>query len=202
MILASFAILFSSCEKKSEGISRETAFPSFTMAGNKTIFLTLGQTYTEQGVKAKEGDKDLTVKIEGTVNTSAAGVYTLTYSAINSDEFPGSVSRRVVVSDISPAAAANDLSGDYARSTNGSIAEWTRVAPGVYSVFNPGGAPGTNLTVIVFNPTVSRIYIPEQVSSDGSITSSSSETFNGSTTYTWIILNPGYGTGTRTFVKQ
>jgi hypothetical protein len=203
IILTAFVLCFASCKKETEGISKETSFPVLSRAGDEIIYLKKGEAFTDPGVTATEGDKDLEVKTSGTVDTNVAGVYTLTYSAINSDGYPGSTTRKVVVSDIAADAAANDLSGSYARSTNGSLAVWTKVAPGVYSVFNPGGAPGTDLTVIVFNPTVSRIFIPEQVSSDGSITKSSSEVYNPATaTYSWIIVNPGYGTALRTFVKK
>lgn len=203
IILTAFVLFFTSCEKETEGISKETTFPVLNRAGEETIYLKKGDVFTDPGVSATEGDQKLEVKTSGTVNTSVQGVYTITYSAINSDGYPGSITRRVVVSDISAEAAAIDLSGSYARDTNGSLAVWTKVAPGVYSVFNPGGAPGTDLTVIVFNPTISRIFIPEQVSSDGSITSSSSEVYNPATgTYSWIIVNSGYGAALRTFVKK
>jgi len=203
IILIAFVLSFTSCEKETEGVSKETTFPIMTRNGDEFVYLTKGATFNDPGVTAKEGDTELTVTSTGAVNTSVAGVYTITYSAVNSDGFPGSILRKVVVSDTSPEAALINLSGNYARSTNGSVAVWTRVAPGVYSVFNPGGAPGTNLTVIVFHPTASRLYIPNQVSSDGSITYSSAESYNPLTgTYTWIIENPGYGRGARTFVKQ
>jgi hypothetical protein len=203
IILTAFVLSFTSCEKETEGISKETIFPIMTRNGDEFIYLTKGATFSDPGVTAKEGATELTVSTKGTVNTNAVGVYTLTYSAMNSDGFPGSILRKVVVSETTAEAAANDLSGNYARSTNGSVAVWKKVAPGVYSVFNPGGAPGTNLQVIVFNPTASRVYIPQQVSNDGSITYSSAEVYNPLTaTYSWIVENPGYGRGVRTFVKQ
>jgi hypothetical protein len=110
----------------------------------------------------------------------------------------------VVIYSTDPSAAANDLSGNYARTLNGSVASWTKVAPGVYSVFNPGGAPGTNLTVFVFNPTGFTIKMPVQPASDGTPITSAQESFtNGATPeYTWQIVNSGYGTALRTFVKQ
>lgn len=203
ILLAAFVLSLTSCEKDTEGVSKETAFATFAMKGNEFIYLIKGQAYIDPGVTAKENGTDLKVDIAGAVDVTKAGVYTLTYSAVNSDGYPGSIKRTVVVSDISAEAAANDLSGNYARSSNASVAVWTKVAPGVYSVFNPGGAPNTNLTVIVFNPTVSSVYIPQQVSSDGSITSSSNESYNPEkNTYSWVIVNPGYGAALRTFVKQ
>jgi hypothetical protein len=138
------------------------------------------------------------------VNTSTPGIYNVVYSAKNKDGFSASTTRTVAVYSTDATAAANDFSGNYARTTNGSIATWTKIAPGVYTVFNPGGAPGTNLTVIVFNPTGLTIKIPPQKGPDGNTTTSANEsyTLTPSPRYTWQIINPGYGTALRTFIKQ
>jgi len=173
------------------------------MKGSTYVTVAKGSAYTEPGVTAKEGTTDLTPTVTGSVNTATAGVYTLTYTAVNKDGFSASVRRTVIVYSTDAGAAAHDLSGNYARNTNGSIATWTKIAPGVYSVFNPGGAPGTNLTVIAVNPTGYAISIPPQISSDGLTTSSALENFAGMpATYAMEIVNPGYGTAVRTFVKQ
>ncbi|MGE5108312.1 MAG: hypothetical protein ACM3H8_12250, partial [Sphingobacteriales bacterium] len=110
----------------------------------------------------------------------------------------------VVVYSTDALAAAQDFSGNYLRSATGVTSVWTRIAPGVYSVFNPGGAAGTNLTAILFNPTGNIIFIPSQITNDGNTTSSSNEVYTpgNPTTYQLKILNPGYGTGLRTFIKQ
>lgn len=186
------------------GVSRVIYFPIVSLKGERYVFVAAGGAYTEEGVDAKVGDADVPFTTEGTVNTATPGVYTLTYTAANSDGFTSSVVRTVAVYSTDVSAAANDFSGSYARSTNGSLAVWTKVAPGVYSVFNPGGAPGTNLTVVVFNATGNTIKIPPQQTNDGNITTSSDEVYTpGSPSqYVWKIVNPGYGTALRTFVKQ
>lgn len=204
-------ILLTSCKKDKiistadqVGISKVTYFPILTMKGDNIMVVEKGGTFTDPGVTAKAGESDVPVTSTGTVNTSTPGIYTINYSATNKDGFSASLRRTVAVYSTAADAAAHDLSGDYARTSNGSVASWTKLAPGVYKVFNPGGAPGTNLTVIVFNPSGYDIFIPEQVSSDGSITSSSNESYtNGSPAqYSWKVINPGYGTGQRTFIKQ
>ena len=204
-------ILLASCKKDKiistadqVGISKVTYFPILTMKGDNIMVVEKGGTFTDPGVTAKAGESDVPVTSTGTVNTSTPGVYTINYSATNKDGFRASLRRTVAVYSTAADAAAHDLSGNYARTSNGSVASWTKLAPGVYKVFNPGGAPGTNLTVIVFNPSGYDIFIPEQVSSDGSITSSSNESYtNGSPAqYSWKVINPGYGTGQRTFIKQ
>lgn len=208
--MLSFFALFAGCDKDEinntdtqVGISRVTFFPTLTMSGDRYVVIPVGTSYTEPGVTATESGVDIPVTISGTVNTNAAGVYTLTYSASNKDGIAASIIRTVVVYNTDASAAANDLSGRYARSTNGSVAVWTKLAPGVYSVFNPGGAPGTNLTVIVFNPTGFVIDIPQQVGSEGGVFSSQNETYNNTSppSYSWVIINTGYGTALRTFTK-
>ncbi len=186
------------------GSSRITYFPLLTMKGAAYVAVPLGTAYVEPGVSAMEGTNTIPVTTSGTVNSNVAGVYSLNYSAVNKDGFPATASRNVVVFATDATAAANDLSGNYARSTNASIATWTKIAPGVYTVFNPGGAPGTNVTVIVFNPTGFVIDMPSQKIGDGSTFSSINESYSPGppATFSWALVNPGYGPAGRTFVKQ
>lgn len=210
-LLISFLSIIASCSKDKiinthdrVGISKVTYYPILTLTGNSIIAIPNGTAYTDPGVKAQAAGADVPVTTSGTVDANTDGVYTLTYSAVNSDGYSASATRKVVVYTTAADAAANDLSGNYARTTNGSVATWTKIAPGVYTVFNPGGAPGTNLTVVAINPSGFNISIPEQLASDGSPTSSTNESYTNSNPakYSWKIVNPGYGTALRTFIKQ
>ncbi len=206
-------ILFFSCQKDSfnykpgyVGSSKITIYPTITVTGPDYVVIPQGATFTDPGVSAKAGSANVPVKAT-TISTANAGVFLITYTATNSDGFSATASRHVVVYATDPSAENNDFSGNYARNTNGSIATWTKLAPGVYSVFNPGGAPGTNLTVIAFNDTGNHVFIPLQAASDGTITNSAQESStpgpNGTLTqYKWEIVNIGYGTSVRTFNKQ
>lgn len=186
------------------GISKITNYAILTLKGDEYATVPKGTDYTDPGATALAGGVAVTVTTSGTIDKNTPGVYIVTYTAVNKDGFSASTKRFVVVYSTDASAAANDFSGSYARFPNLSIAVWTKIAPGVYKVFNPGGAPGTNLTVIVFNQTGLSIHIPTQEASDGSITSSSTETYTDSTPakYSWIIVNAGYGTALRTFTKQ
>lgn len=206
-------MLIFSCQKESfnykpgyVGISKITTYPVITLTGADYVLVAKGSTYTDPGATAKAGTADVPVKVS-TISTATAGVFIVTYTATNTDGFSVTASRHVVVYSTDASAQNNDFSGDYARNTNGSIATWTKLGPGVYSVFNPGGAPGTDLTVIAFNDTGSHVYIPQQSASDGTATSSAQETSTpgpGGTlaSYRWEIVNIGYGTAVRTFNKQ
>jgi hypothetical protein len=210
-LFLSFIIVLGACNKDDinntdtqVGRSRVTFFPLVTLLGERYVAVPVGGQYTEAGIEATESGQTIPYTTTGAVNTATPGVYTLTYSAENQDGFSASLKRTVVVYSTDAGAAAQDLSGNYARTSNGSIATFTKIAPGVYRVFNPGGAPGTSVTVIVVNPTVGVIDMPAQEIGDGSIMSSAQETFSAGppATFTWQIVNPGYGTALRTFVKQ
>ncbi|HUH33108.1 MAG TPA: DUF5011 domain-containing protein [Daejeonella sp.] len=207
-ILMFFMAIASSCNDEDfsypegqVGISKITVYPTLTLKGDRYVAIVNSSTpFADPGATAKEGDAEIPVTVNGSVATTP-GVYTLTYTAVNKDGFSASVTRTVVIANVDAAAAAQDLSGNYARTSNGSVAVWTKIGPGVYTVFNPGGAPGTNLTVVVVNSSGNNIKIPQQAASDGSPTTSSQEAFSGNT-YSWVIVNPGYGTALRTFVKR
>jgi len=204
------AVLFVACNKDEihntedqVGISKVTHFPVLTLNGDRYMTIEEGGTFTDPGIIATEGGAPIPYTTDGSVNTGEVGVYDLTYTAVNKDGFPASLTRTVVIYSTESSAAANDLSGTYIR-TNGVPSTWTKIAPGVYTVLNPGGATGVNLTVVAFNQTGNTIHIPDQTIGDGSIMTSAQEVYSPGppATYTWQILNSGYGTQLRTFVKQ
>ena len=106
------ALLFgmASCEKdhdSSEGLSTITYFPEFTMTGDAEMFLNKGGSFTDPGVKAMEKGKEIDVSVNVTgaysgyngdeVETNVVDNYTVSYSAINSDGYPGKTKRAVWV---------------------------------------------------------------------------------------------------------
>lgn len=188
------------------GVSRVTHFPELTLKGDRYTNVIIGTAFTDPGITAKEGSADIMYTTTGSVNTNVPGVYTLTYSAINKDGFPAATTRTVTVYSTDGVAAANDFSGTYLRTATGFASSWTKLAPGVYLVTNPGGASvGTGTSVIVFNSTGNNIHMPAQEISDGSEMTSSDEIYTqGSPSkYVWKIVNaPTYGTALRTFIKQ
>lgn len=211
-LFIAFFVVIAACNKEKinntdqkVGISRVTFFPTVTLTGDEYVAVPIGETYTDPGVSALENGAEIAVTTTGSVATQTPGVYTLVYSAVNKDGFSSSVTRTVAVYETAEDAITNDFSGDYARTSNGVISTWTKIAPGVYKVLNPGGAPGATLTVIAFNPEGKTVFIPEQTASDGSLTSSAEETPYSTTEpaqYAWKIVNSGYGPALRTFIKQ
>jgi hypothetical protein len=103
LLILPILFLFS-CEKETEGLSRITYYCDLNLKGNATEIVPLGSTFTEPGWEASENGVDVSnaVVVTGTVNTNVAGLYTLTYSAINADGFAKTVKRQVVVCDDTP----------------------------------------------------------------------------------------------------
>lgn len=204
--------LISSCKKDPivntpdrVGISKVTHFPILTIVGDQMILVPNGGTFTDPGVTAKAGTADVPVTSSGSANTSQDGIYTILYSAVNSDGFSASTYRTVVVYSADASSASHDLSGSYLRSATGELAIWKKIAPGTYMVTNPGGAAsGESLSIIVLNPTGYTINAPSQHASDGSISATQNETFTAGSPdkYSWVFINPTYGTSLRSFVKQ
>lgn len=109
LILIALPILFfSACEKKvtTDDLSRVTYFANFTLEGDETIVLPCGTEFVEPGVSAEENGNQVDVSTtigSGTyfgaagIDANVADIYSISYSAINSDGFPGSASRSVYV---------------------------------------------------------------------------------------------------------
>jgi hypothetical protein len=115
LFILGLLIAFAGCERdlETDNLSTITTYVRYNLTGGDLVTIPLGTKYVEPGFTAFEGDtnKTETVKVEGQVDDSRIGLYTVTYSAVNSDGYTSSVDRRVVVYD--PAASDIDLTGDY-----------------------------------------------------------------------------------------
>ena len=212
LMFLSLIIVLGACNEKEIhntdteiGHSRVTFFPLISLKGAKFMAVAKGGTFTDPGVDATESGQPITPTVSPTVNTASPGVYSVVYTATNKDGFSAQVFRIVVVYDTDAGAAAQDLTGNWARTSNGSVAVFTKLAPGVYVVSNPGGAPGTNVTVAAINPSVNVLKIPTQLIAIGNPFGSTGESLSYAAdpkTFTWAIVNGGYGPAPRIFNKQ
>jgi hypothetical protein len=202
---------FMGCAKEEDIISTETEvgrskivfFPEITTKGERLLILQQGKAYTEQGATAVLNNKPTDFTTTGAVDVTKPGVYDITYEAKNEQGFSVDDFRTVVV--IGSDVDANDFSGTYLRAATGITSTWTKTAPGVYTVENPGGAGvGAGLKVIAVNYTGNKIAIPHQISPDFGSVSSGNETYNSGppATISYVFFAGGYGTALRTFVKQ
>lgn len=81
---------------------KEEKAPTITLNGDSNITINVGETYTEKGATAKDekdGDISSKIQISGTVNTSKAGKYTITYTVTNSSGKSSTVKRTITVKD-------------------------------------------------------------------------------------------------------
>jgi hypothetical protein len=84
---------------ESPTVSAETTPPIVTLVGQNTINHQQGTDFTDPGATASdETDASLTVSVAGSVD-SAAGSYTLTYSATDAAGNTGTATRTVIVAD-------------------------------------------------------------------------------------------------------
>jgi hypothetical protein len=184
------------------GSSKITYFPEVTTKGSRLTIINQGSTYTDQGATATVKGAPGTYTTSGTVNTAVPGIYSITYSAKNEDGFFASDFRTVVVigNDV---PASRDFSGTYDRVGAAQTSTWTKIGTGVYKVKNPGGAVLAD-EVTAVNYTGNIIAVPLQLTSVGEF-SAKNGTYNLTAVppqYTWSIVNAGYGTQARTFIKR
>jgi hypothetical protein len=89
----------SSCDKDTEGVSKVTTYPAFTLAGGPFVNLLVDPTkpFVDPGVTAKIGTKDYPIETKGTVDLSKPGLYQLYYSSKSDEGYPTSTDRKVLV---------------------------------------------------------------------------------------------------------
>lgn len=81
-------------------IEADVTDPVVTLTGSANITLYVGATYTEYGATAVDAaDGVVEVTVTGTVNTSKAGIYTITYTAKDRKGNEGTAERTVTVID-------------------------------------------------------------------------------------------------------
>ena len=95
------AFIFTGCKKD------DVDAPVVTVTGTD-MTISLNSTFTDLGATANdEKDGVVTVTTSGSVNTSAAGTYTLTYSATDAAGNTGTAKRTVIVKHTSTTVAAS-----------------------------------------------------------------------------------------------
>lgn len=102
-MLAVVSLVLTSCgDKDSEGLSRFTYYPTIELEGDSYLVWEKGVAYEEPGYTSTMNGEDVTsqVTVNGSVDVTKSGIYTLTYNTIkNEDGFGASAKRTVVVLD-------------------------------------------------------------------------------------------------------
>ena len=158
----SLALVLTGCKKdETDNLSRVKSYPSISLVGNEYYVINVGETFTDPGVKAALAGEAIQPTITGTVNTATPGLYTITYSAVNTEEDEVSAVRSVIVTD--PAVNNLNLSGNFQR-TGFALSPVTKVGTkGLYRLDNFGFTNAPNLFTAYFvQITPSRIVVPAQ----------------------------------------
>lgn len=197
-------LFLTSCDGEStDNVSKVTAYANLHMNGDAVVVLTQGQTYTEAGVDADADGKALDVIIDGTVDTSKPSVYKIKYSAINSDGFPASLTRTIIVLSDQPSTI--DLSGTFFR--NGNPNNVTKLGDRKYICDNATGYTAdneNNITLTFYNIDDKQVYAPyqENTSETGISAESKIGTITDKNNWKWaIIASAFFGDSDRIFKR-
>ena len=143
---------FTSCNDDEDQFtdSRLTYYVALELNGDAFVQVPIGTSYTDAGCKATMKGEDVSSRIVTTgldaIDVNKPGLYTVTYSAVNDDGFPASVSRTVAVCDPS---VTTDISGT-----------WT-VQPGSYRFYNGNQTPYSGYTVKIRRDAPGIFYISD-----------------------------------------
>lgn len=201
-----FVTMFPSCKKEiteSEnqvGSSKVTYYANLELNGNQYESVVLGDTYKDEGAKAEAQGAPLDVTSTGSVNTNKAGLYNITYKAVNADGFPATITRTVAVLP-SAEEAGIDISGSYFYvSTGSNNASIKKLAPGFYSTTNCWSSATTIpcLFICVDGETIS---IPNQATAYGELFGSGTLSATGALKYTINIPSQGIVGSVRSWQK-
>jgi len=125
----------------------DTTAPVITLTGGSSITLTVGDSFTDSGATASDAvTTSISVSTLGSVNTSVAGIYVLTYNASDGAGNPAlEVTRTVTVNEAPPPAPAPSTGGGGGGSAGGSGGSLYPVAPtlGVVPLPPPPANPVT-----------------------------------------------------------
>lgn len=130
LFLFASALLVSCDEQDTGNVSSVTNYAVFEF--DPMVVVPLGGTFTPAGV-ATEGGVELPVEVDSNVDTSTVGVYTVSYSAVNSDGYSASGTQIVVVHD--PSIVGSDITGNYRDKNNNSRTGNISLVPGTTSIF-------------------------------------------------------------------
>jgi hypothetical protein len=203
-LFAILVVLVSSCEEvENQYPSEVVTVPQIILKGEKTISIRVGDPYSDAGATYinDQGQSSDLAAADNPVDISVPNLYVVSYEIENPKGFRIIEQRFVAVTDIDPSW---DLSGTYERTSNGILANLTKVANGLYLNDNIGGSTLV-LEAYMAQLDDSTITVPAQVVADGSVLDCVEETFtvmSGDTSFSFRVDNPSFGFGVRTFVKQ
>jgi hypothetical protein len=186
------------------------SYPTIELAGAPIVSLSVGDTYTEAGATGTDdisGTTSQLTPVSNNVDASTPGFYGVKYSMKNANGYITDVIRLVLVTSADPAL---DISGTYARTSNGVEVHVSKAGTGLFIIDNIGGVAGATPEDYLFDvymgmPTDSTLEIPAQPNNLGGEVYADDEQITlapGDTSFSYIVRGSGFGTAVRSFVKQ
>lgn len=195
-------ILLGSCKKETtKHVSTTLKVPTIELLGQTFVSLPVGAAYTDQGATytGEDGGATTIQPSVNEVNTAAPGLYFVHYEETSTSGIFHTEGVRVVA--VTYQNNPIDYSGTYLRAATGVNVFVTKVAPGLYKVQNPGGAPGHEAIVVYFIESAANTFLgPLQENHDIGDVEITNITFSD-TGGSWKMVNPFYGTALRVFTK-
>lgn len=203
---ALIAVVAVSCKKRHEENVSQVVTPStptVTLTGEQFYSIPVGGTIPSISATAYDStlmEVDPTTYDASVIDNTKPGLYVVPIVARNKNGYKGSTVVYVAVTNI---PSTVDLSGNYLRSTGAPVVI-TKVANGLYSTNDVGGAPTLQVEAFFAQLDETKLDFPVQPTSVGdlSCTNATVSNVNGDTVLSWIVVNGNFGTSLRTFKKQ
>lgn len=156
--IAAAAMFAASCQKTSEDHTYIANY--FQFNGADKVYLAVGDTYTDAGVTELEGGgkvvttiTDMNGDVVSAVSTASPGFYNITYSTVNDQGWPFSMTRNVYVYDDTVTETLGTFVVDSEASTCGNY-----TFAGMVALRVANGWPATTNYVIKFTQVAGNIY--------------------------------------------
>jgi hypothetical protein len=206
--IALAGLTYAGCKKRdSYDVStiKPESYPTITFTGSKFVSIPTGGTVPNIAATAYDSVYNEVCSVqqgESGVDVNTPGLYFQEYESTNSQGFRSVAIAYVAVTDVSPDV---NLAGPYKRTANGAPVTVTKLANGLYSTNDVGGAPTLQVTAyfVHINDTIIDVpYQPTSVGTLGCYNAKLSMTPTD-TSFSYVVDQATYfGTALRTFVKQ
>ncbi|NJN33005.1 MAG: DUF5011 domain-containing protein [Saprospiraceae bacterium] len=213
-ILFMAILLLTACDKKeTDEVSQivKVSFPVIKLKGEPVVSVGVGAgQYSDAGATAFDSTNNQSsnlTAVSNNVDLTKPGFYSVKYEAKNQFGYVSTETRLVLVTTV---ADNVDLSGKYARNTNGVVLTVKKVGRGLYTIDNVGGVPVSDanqpfiIPVFMGHVSDNQIVIPPQPSKGGEISCDNAtlRLTPPPAQFSYIVRNASFGTALRTFVKQ
>ena len=198
--------VFAACKKDRKPVSQvvTVSYPTIVATGSQFYSIPVGGTVPALSATSYDsviGEAYTPVVDASTIDNTTPGLYVVNVTAKNKYGYSSSYPIYVAVTNV---PASEDLTGTYQRVSNGAEVHVMKLATGLYSTDDVGGAPTLPVTAYFAQLNDSTIQVPSQPTDAGTLyCDNASLTLSpGDTSFTYVVHNAYFGTSQRTFVKE